>query len=434
MSGSDLRAGWARADITPPVGCALAGSLTERRAERINRPLEAVALVVSAGEKRVAFVTLDLILIEPTDMARMKAEVDRALGFAADELFISCTHTHTGPSPFDLHLVPKETEYIQALPGKIIPALREAIARMQPARFRPGSGAVYGVSFNRRYRLTDGTVRMNAAARGDLRPARHMGPVDPELSQFYFETLDGAPLALFAAFALHYVGGQDHLSIDPDYFRDFRDEIAASLGPGCGAMLANAASGDINNCDILHIERYKPDMRAVAATLAREAVETARAWPVQAEPITIRTAARSFTVARRMPTDEQLQAARKLLAEATDETPADQLCYATSHVKMAERSERERTFELMAVRIGKAVALALPSEVFAEIGMAIKRQSPFPLLHLLGNTNGWNGYIPARHCFAEGSYETELNGASFCAEETGERLIEEAVALLESLI
>jgi len=433
MDKGTLSVGFGKADITPPLGCALAGSFSERRATKVNRPLEALALVVSSGGKGLAFVVLDLILLEPGDVARIKAEVSSQLGFAPDEIIISCTHTHTGPSPFDLHRVPKEVAYIASLPPKVVAALSQAEGNMTPARFRGAWGGVYGVSFNRRYLLTDGTVRMNAAARGDLRPIRHMGPVDPELSVLYFEDMRQNPLGLFAAFALHYVGGQDPYGIDPDYFRDFRDVVAEQMGEGCQGMLANGASGDINNCDILHVGDYKPNMRGVAEKLALEAVRVAREWHYQPESLEIRSATRSFTVAKRMPTDQMLSDARKLLAEATEDTPADKLVYAASYVQIAESSERERTIELIGARIGDVAILGLPSEVFAEIGMAIKARSPFPMLHLLGNTNGWNGYIPAKRCFAEGSYETELSTASFCAEDTGDRMIEEATRLLESL-
>jgi len=428
-----VEVGCGRADITPPVGCLLAGSYCARRAEQVARPLEAIAVLLQSRGKRLAFVVLDLILLESADVARIKAEAARSLGLAPEEIFVSCTHTHSGPCTAYLHLVPKETEYVDSLPAKVASALEAAAADMKRVRFAGAWGAVYGVSFNRRYLRTDGRVEMNAAPSRGIRPIRHAGPVDPELSVLYFEGAEGEPAALFAAMALHYVGGQGPNSIDPDYFRDFRDAVAERMGASCCAVLANGASGDVNNVDIFHLADYKADMRAVADKVADEAVRAVREWGFRPGPPDIRCATRSFTVVKRMPTREMIRAAEKILAETTPD--ADPVGYgnAKAHLEMAAGGERERTLELIAARIGDVAVLGLPGEVFAEIGMTIKTRSPFPMLHLLGNTNGWHGYIPARHCFAEGSYETDLTAASFCGEETGERMVEESLALLESL-
>ena len=425
--------GCGRVDITPPLGCALAGTYSDRPAKKVARPLEAIALVVASGSKRVAFVVLDLILLESADVARIKAQAARSLNFAPEEIFISCTHTHTGPCTAYLHIVPKETEYVDELPAKVTRALEGALNDLKKARFGGAWGAVYGVGFNRRYLLTDGTVAMNAAPRGELRPIRHVGPVDPEVSVLYFEDERQSPAALFAAMALHYVGGQKPNSIDPDYFRDFRDAVGEQLGKSCCAMLANGASGDINNADILHLASYKADMRAVAEKVAAEAVRAVREWGFRPGPLDIRSGTRSFTVPKRAPTPEMLRDAQKVLDETAREADPVSCGNAKARLEMASSDERERTLELIAARIGNVAILGLPGEVFAEIGMAIKTRSPFPMLHLLGNTNGWHGYIPARHCFAEGSYETDLTAASFCAEETGERIVEESLSLLESM-
>jgi len=430
MKEGYVEVGCARADITPPLGCNLAGSYNSRIAQRVGRPLEANVLVVSDGERKIAFVVLDLILLEPRDVASIKAEAATRLGYSTDAVVVSCTHTHTGPSTGDLHMVPREEEYVNSLPARIVPVLEQAEGALKPARFAGAWGLVNGVCFNRRLLRTDGKVEMNAAPTETVRPIRSVGPVDSSISVLYFEDDKAKPLALSAALALHYVGGQDGNCIDPDYFRNFRDIIGEQMG-GFG-VLSNGASGDINNVDHFHLDTYKADMQAVAEKVAAEAMRAAREWPLQDGPLDIQYATRSFVAPRRMPTPEMLREAEKIVAEVNEET--DQMLYgnAKAQIRMAG-GQTERTFELIAGRIGQVAYLGLPSEVFCEIGMAIKARSPFPMLHLLGNTNGWNGYIPAKHCFAEGSYETDLTGASFCAEDTGDRMIEESLILLESL-
>ena len=62
------------------------------------------------------------------------------------------------------------------------------------------------VSFNRRYRMQDGTVQTSpgkadpAIIRGILRPA---GPIDPDVGVVTFDEVGGTPLATLVNFAIH---------------------------------------------------------------------------------------------------------------------------------------------------------------------------------------------------------------------------------------
>jgi hypothetical protein len=57
---ADFQAGFATADITPPVGWRRAGNYTELVSTGINDPLFAKAMVLSQGETTVVFVGNDL--------------------------------------------------------------------------------------------------------------------------------------------------------------------------------------------------------------------------------------------------------------------------------------------------------------------------------------------------------------------------------------
>ena len=50
MAQNTLKAGYARIDITPPLGVNIAGYFVERIADKILDPLEACALAVSDGK------------------------------------------------------------------------------------------------------------------------------------------------------------------------------------------------------------------------------------------------------------------------------------------------------------------------------------------------------------------------------------------------
>lgn len=68
---------------------------------------------------------------------------------------------------------------------------------------------------------------------------------------------------------------------------------------------------------------------------------------------------------------------------------------------------------VQAVRIGTTAVVTMPFEVLVDIGLAIKKKSPFPNTFLIALANGSAGYLPPPHQHALGGYETWLCSARF---------------------
>jgi neutral ceramidase len=87
--------------------------------------------------------------------------------------------------------------------------------------------------------------------------------------------------------------------------------------------------------------------------------------------------------------------------------------------------------EVQVIALGNDVAfVALPGEMFVELGLAIKKASPFRHTMLIELANTAIGYIPNRTAYAEGNYEVV---SARCAEGSGELLAETAIKLLSEL-
>jgi hypothetical protein len=100
---------------------------------------------------------------------------------------------------------------------------------------------------------------------------------------------------------------------------------------------------------------------------------------------------------------------------------------------LAIESRRKRTIplEVQVFRLSRDVAVVgLPGEVFVDLGLAIKRASPFQHTLVIELCQDAPGYIPTRKAFAEGSYET-VN--SRIAPGGGEKMAEAAIRLLKEL-
>jgi hypothetical protein len=87
--------------------------------------------------------------------------------------------------------------------------------------------------------------------------------------------------------------------------------------------------------------------------------------------------------------------------------------------------------EVQVIALGKELAwVSLPGEIFVELGLAIKQDSPFAHTIIAELANGSIGYIPTRRAYVQGNYEVE---SARCAEGSGELLVDTAIRLLKDL-
>ena len=81
-----------------------------------------------------------------------------------------------------------------------------------------------GVINSNPFELGTDQVRMNPPAnhRELLRPA---GPVDPEVAVLAVQSLAEQPIAVWANYSLHYVGGVPGNALSADYFGEFARQV-----------------------------------------------------------------------------------------------------------------------------------------------------------------------------------------------------------------
>jgi hypothetical protein len=354
---------------------------------------------------------------------------------------------------------------MDALPKRIAGAVAEAAQRLAPARAAWGRGEERGVSFNRRYRMRDGTVRMNPGALNPeiVEPA---GPIDPEVGVLWIEGRDGAPLAVLTNFALHYIGTDDASRVSADYFGHYARWMQRIYGAGLVPILLNGAQGDINGVDVHLAGAPKGHAWAhkVAGILAGDtlsAVERLRA----SDDVTLGARTARVPFRRKRITAEDLAIAERILA-VPDDVPAADLrraagldlagpfswvvgqplpdavlrVYARECRHLAAMPEEMET-EVQALRVGGGAIVGLPGEPFVELGLAIKQASPFGratkrpgVTMVVALANDYVGYIATRRAIEqEGSYETWAARSALPAAGTGEAMVEAATGLLSAL-
>ena len=218
-----LRAGAAARDMTPALGGHLAGfgSIRSEVSRRVWGRLFATALVLDDGSGgRVALVAIDFHAGTRYLAELVARETAPELGIGIDRLFLSGSHTHSGPGH-----VYGNTLYDKMAAGgygldrvgaeriarAIAAAVREATAGLQPAKVGHGVARRWGYSQNRSLRaFTNDGARPDQFARAharleDLPPgiSQEGLAVDPRVQVIWAEDLQGAPIGAFATFAAH---------------------------------------------------------------------------------------------------------------------------------------------------------------------------------------------------------------------------------------
>jgi len=434
-----LRAGAAEVVITPPTGTPMAGYYATRLSAGVHDDLHAKAIVLASGADRVAFVACDLVGIPPAVIEEARAIIQTATGIPAANVMISATHSHTGP------LIPDggaraasyggELEiakrYRAELPRKIADSVRLANQQLAPARAAFGKGQEGGVSFNRRYFMTDKTVGWNP---GKLNPKieRPAGPIDPDLPVVLFESAAGAPIATYVNFAMHQdtVGG---LEISADYAYTISQILGRVKGGGMVTLFTQGAAGNINHIDVSSETKQQGHAEAVriGTILAGEAIKTyARLTPADGA---LRVARRTVELdaAVLAPGDEERAREFKKQLDAGAPVKFLDTVFAFKALDTAARAGKPLDAEVQAFALGSQIAwVALPGEIFTELGGAIKRASPFPLTIVVELAHGPVTYFPDSDAFPQGNYEVVTSRA---ARGSGEKLTQAANELLREL-
>lgn len=406
---SALRAGAARACITPHLGCHIMGYFNDRIAENVADDLFAKAVVLDNGDTAVAIVVLDLVCAFRADFDRARKRAHELTGIPPQNIFMSCTHTHFGPSTAGCFNVPREEQYMHWAMDRAGDAVRMAQQRLQPAQVGHASGQCPEETHNRRWHMRDGTVQMNPGYENPqaLRPA---GPTDPEVGLLVVVGQDDKPIAVVANYSLHYVGGPFALEISADYFGAFDRAMQRIAGEQFVAIMMNGCCGDINNCDFSRPAPPMPhpfyQVERVADVVAARAYGAWRTIREFSGDIELGAVTVPLTFRRRHPTDDELQAARRLRAAKTAPDDPDWM-YAGETIAVAQEP-LERETPIMSLGIGDLGITGVPGEAFVEIGLQIKQQSTFARTLVAELANDYLGYIPTDKALDQGSYETRL--------------------------
>lgn len=454
-----LRAAFAEVDVTPAPGLPLCGMPYVQVATGVHWPLHGRIALLDDGERRVAIAVLDASALKPSTAAAWRAALAAAGGLAADDVLLSCTHTHRAPCTIPDVEAARDDDYLDFALERLVGATAAAAVRLKPAQLRVGSVAAPGWSFNRRPIYRGGEVATHGPEWIE-EFERLEGSADDELQVVLaVREADGTPLGGLVGFARH----TTVVATDPVYSADFAGPLTEALAArhGCVFAFLQGAAGDVSPHDMTAPGRAQ-DGFAHAERMGRALAEAADAAIEGARPVALprlRSTSELLTIEQRRPSAEQVRLARWYLEEREgeiDERDFTRRIYGHRYTFWVDLPEIQPWFardtialwewqrlggqhvpadrvEVQAIAVGDLAFATYPAEMFNAFGVRTKAESPFATTVVCSLANGWHSYVPTREAFAHGGYEPRLAVTSRLAEDAGDRMTDAALRLLAAL-
>lgn len=446
-----LRAAAHAQDTTPrhfPIS--INGNMADKLATGAHDPLHARCLVIANQQTAIGLVLVDACMMPRDLMDDAKRRTAEVTGLKPEQILISATHCHSAPTLSGVFQSEPDEPYRQFLVEQIVAGLKTCWDRLEPAQVGWGTVAVPGNIFIRRWLLKPGELALNPF--GEMVDRIRMNPgfnnpqvdrpsavPDHELSLLSVQARDGRPIAVYANYGLHYVGGVEGDQVSADYFGEFSQRImrhlaAGSVTPPFVGILTNGTSANGNNVDYSQASspRRQPyeQMGLVAESVAEAAARRLKTVEYHTH-LPLKSVTRELSLGVRKPSPEHLQKARDLLATQPTDKPLAGLpaVYARETVLMNDYPD-EVSVLLQAIRIGELGIVSSPSETFAETGLAIKEQSPLKPTFVVELANGYSGYLPTPKDHELGGYETWRARSSYLAVDAEPKIRQTLVELL----
>jgi len=442
-----MDAGCSKVIITPWRGLPLAGYFNPRPNAGVLDDLHVRCVLFRKGRTVCGVVTFDVCMISADFVDTVLARLKKAGFRHGNGLLLSATHAHTAPYVTTIFGTPPDPAYLRGLIDKTVEAVLTAERNLAPSTLRLGGVKDNPLAFNRRYWMKGGGVMTNPGVKnpGIVKPE---GPVDREIGVLAVE--QGGRVVAILANIVNHTDTVGESQVSADWPGRMERRVQTALGHDPLVMTLIGCSGNVNQFDVTSDE-YQGYAYARAWELGqcyaeRVVAQLKKLKPLEADKITLVN--RKVAIPFRTITKEMCEAAQSVLSRvavqasgsdltseglATGEGPVARFFAEQTLLCHAHCSGKKRTFRLLTLAFGGRLAItSLPGEPFTEIGLAIKRGSPFKTTWPVSLAMGACGYVPLQACFERGGYETLPVTGGAPREDTAERLVREAVLCLQA--
>ncbi len=391
-SGGIFRAACVKVDITPSAPKWLRG-YGPRESNGVHDKIYHRILAMDDGQTGFYLVSTDACSISPSFRDEFCEQLKKETGISSGQIWWSTTHTHSAPFVGPQVLAPlfsktlgkrnsmkPDVEHWEWVKNLLIKGIKEARGKLEPARLGIGKGEAFA-NINRRQKMPDGSIRLGK---------NPDGVVDRQFGLIRIERVDHSLIALVADYAIHgtVLGGRNRLISG-----DVPGHVAEYVEGKTGALMLfiNGAEGNVAPLYSTRPNFARSRMGEFDALLGDKIVAASDSISRTSVKVTLS------------------------LGETVIETPRrpglgwpESLAAYSGDAK--DGGEKLVRIPVRTLIINRDTLIwSAPLELFSEIAMNIRGESPFPNTFYYGLTNGSLLYLPTKIAFSEGGYEPNVS-------------------------
>ncbi len=394
-----LKVGSAKTNITPPLDQARRLG-PKGLATDIVGELCARATVFAEGKKKTAIVLLDLSEAFPNIATGIRQLANKWTDIPEENILVCLTHTHSGAKVIDHDdpndeggiMVPyqslsKETqEYLNMLYRQAASAVFLADSRLVPANARIGEVSLPGIG-RPRLRMKNGSVASLTHAATmenfNIKDVESVSPYDDALRVAVFEDTNGKPICGLANFGCHNALAMGGMTLNSDFFGWAAERMEKETGEGFVFSLMAGPEGNVHpaaffehNVSAQVAESFVPVAGKILYDGIKKIWEKLESLSVEVVSSTNKTVYFPW---------------RKHL------TTLGKAYVYNRKVAGGKQDEGGAFGELQLIRIGDLAILGLCGEVFHEIAMNLRKESPFKYTWVTSLCNDELTYLMPAH-------------------------------------
>jgi len=370
-----VRLGASQINITPEQPVIMSGyDARKTPSTGIHDSLFASALFFSDEQDKALLISVDMIGFPFAFVDSIKKMISIKTGLSVDNIMVVATHDHGGPAihTYEDKLPQANEDYIQTLKEKLVTLATDAMRNPEPFSMGIGKGTC-NMNINRRAVFADGGVWLGR---------NPDGVCDHELDVIKFVDEKNNLIAILVNWPCHgTVSGQENYEITGDWPASAARYIRKLAEKNIVVAITAGASANINPI-------YGPgndfnEVEAVGYHVGKKAWKTLN--QIKTSPVkSIKFINSDLTFPGKKPWKDQFP----------------QTSYPTGS---------DVDIRLTALKLDKIVLCGISGELMTEMGMQVKKNSPYPNTIMVTHCNGLSGYICTDKAFTEGGYETKVS-------------------------
>lgn len=426
-----IRAAAAAVNIAVSDSLPIGGWIVPRIAKGEDAKIRAQVIVLTDGKTKVCLGSADVTYLHRNILDDIAHEAEAKYGIPFDHIMIGATHSHGSPIQTDWSDTTADQTFNIAIKNAFIEAIGNANEELKTggaSEFYLGQGYAT-IGQNSRLLMEDGSILWVPTIYkfGYNRPT---GPYDPQLPVLAFKDQQGKLEAIVFNHSTHNINMPSPVPVrSPSFYGRAAQELEQEFG-GTIIFLPGAFGST-------HVFDEMPTEERVFR--AKDGIRRAYARSEKQELTRLRALKREFEWRIRTFDEEKEQKAvadywnrwfKEITMWNAEPGPVIQ-AFKNRRDKMAALPQRTRKSWLQVIQIGEVAFVGIPGELFAELGMEIKRRSPFRYTYVVGIANDYIGYLPDKEAYQFGGYQTWA-GPNYSQPGTGEALVDEAIKILNN--